>query len=366
MQVGCTQKLLTYLKKEPTPVQPELDPFYSWTATLLTLHRHKTIVVVHDASRCGFVLYGVTSKMLKNLNQLLLEGMQAMLEEEGIAPDVVQKYLQDGGATLCYTKTKDRSAVARLNKFSENVEFRAEKLCEDTLLQPQLLCRLNDDMIHVGKEYRFTRQLLRDEFAAHYPNQTVFACPMVTLDIRLHLKTPCHRRVRMPLRQSLHEFHNILQILFGWKAYHLHEFVLEPGQPLEMTMPQYSQFAQLDDWGNTDAEPMEWCISLAEVLEQYPHFWYVYDYGDDWEHEITLVSRETDTEFSAPQCILAVGDAPPENVGGPDGYAALQELLKYPARNGYAEAKRWLEESGWKPLNMEELQEKLRTQGRLW
>lgn len=29
MQIGCTQKLLTYLKKEPAALEPELDPFYS-------------------------------------------------------------------------------------------------------------------------------------------------------------------------------------------------------------------------------------------------------------------------------------------------------------------------------------------------
>lgn len=67
-----------------------------------------------------------------------------------------------------------------------------------------------------------------------------------------------------------------------------------------------------------------------------------------------------------PRCILAVGDAPPQDVGGPDGYAALQELLKHPEQKVSAEAKQWLKDSGWKPLEMEELQRKLHWQNHLW
>lgn len=78
MQIGCTQKLLTYLNREPEAVEEGMDAFYSWSATLLTIRRRKTIAVVHDASRCGFVLYGVTAKQLKQMDQLLIEGIPRM------------------------------------------------------------------------------------------------------------------------------------------------------------------------------------------------------------------------------------------------------------------------------------------------
>lgn len=359
MQIGCTQKLLAYLKQEPGAIEDELDAFYSWSATLLTIRRRKTIAVVHDASRCGFVLYGVTAKQLKQMDQLLIEGIRRMLEAECIAPEVVQEYLQGCGLAIRYTKTKNRSAVAHLNQFTQRVEQFAEGFDGEELFQPHILLRLNNYVLSAGKEYSLTRELLRDGFAAHYPHRTVFSCPMVTLDVRLHLHSPCCRRVRVPLRQSLSDFHEMLQILFGWKDYHLHSFELEPDLPLDITMPEYASLACQNDWGMWDTEPMERWILLSEVLEHHPHFWYIYDMGDRWEHEITLVSQENMTAFSGPQCILALGDAPPEDVGGPDGFAELLELLQHPEDPEYLAAKQWLEGTGWKPLDMEQLQNTL-------
>lgn len=359
MQIGCTQKLLAYLKREPEAVEEDMDDFYSWSATLLTIRRRKTIAVVHDASRCGFVLYGVTAKQLKQMDQLLIEGIRRMLEAECIAPEVVQEYLQGCGLAIRYTKTQNRSAVARLNQFTRRVEQFAEGFDGEELFQPHILLRLNNYVLSAGKEYSLTRELLRDGFAAHYPDRTAFLYPMVTLDVRLHLHSPCYRRIRVPLRQSLFDFHQTLQILFGWKDYHLHSFQLEPDLPLDITMPEYASLASMDDWGMCDTEPMERWILLSEVLEHHPHFWYIYDMGDRWEHEITLVSQENMTAFSGPQCILALGDAPPEDVGGPDGFAELQELLQHPEDPEYLAAKQWLEGTGWKPLDMEQLQNTL-------
>lgn len=94
MQIGCTQKLLAYLKRESVAIEEGMDAFYSWSATLLTIRRRKTIAVVHDASRCGFVLYGVTARQLKQMDQLLIEGIRRMLEAEGVVPEVLGEYLQ--------------------------------------------------------------------------------------------------------------------------------------------------------------------------------------------------------------------------------------------------------------------------------
>lgn len=62
MQIGCTKKLQDYLKEKISPVDVTIDPFFSWSASLVTVNRRKTIVIVNDYSRCGFVLYGVKAK----------------------------------------------------------------------------------------------------------------------------------------------------------------------------------------------------------------------------------------------------------------------------------------------------------------
>lgn len=62
MQFGCTKKLQDYLKRDISPVDQSADPFFSWSADLLTINRRKTISVVNDYTRCGFVLYGAAAK----------------------------------------------------------------------------------------------------------------------------------------------------------------------------------------------------------------------------------------------------------------------------------------------------------------
>ena len=97
MQIGCTKKLLDYLGQTDVVANPEIDPLLSWSANLLSLNRRKAIAVVNDASRYGFVLYGLTAKNRKELNTLLLQGVRACLEAEHIAPAIIDRYIADCG-----------------------------------------------------------------------------------------------------------------------------------------------------------------------------------------------------------------------------------------------------------------------------
>jgi len=67
MELACTKKLLEYIGVKPEKISAEVDPLFEWTANLMVVNRRKTIVVVHAASRCSFVLYGMTVKHLKKL-----------------------------------------------------------------------------------------------------------------------------------------------------------------------------------------------------------------------------------------------------------------------------------------------------------
>ena len=53
---------------------------------------------------------------------------------------------------------------------------------------------------------------------------------------------------------------------------------------------------------------------------------YVYDFGDDWIHEIRLEER-TNALMSVARCLDGEGMAPPEDCGGIGGYAHLKSLL---------------------------------------
>lgn len=97
MQLGCTKKLQDYLKRDISPADQLADPFFSWSADLLTINRRKAISIVNDCTRCGFVLYGVAAKTMKNLEQQIMDGIRTMLVADEIAPDLIDRYMEDCG-----------------------------------------------------------------------------------------------------------------------------------------------------------------------------------------------------------------------------------------------------------------------------
>ena len=124
MKLECTKKLLDYLgvKPEKTTSEPaESDSLCAWTANLLTLNRRKTIVAVNPASRCMFVLYGITAKHIPKMPELILEGIRQMLKSEYIRPEIIENYLDDCGKTVEFVPNSSRSVISVCNQACERV-----------------------------------------------------------------------------------------------------------------------------------------------------------------------------------------------------------------------------------------------------
>ncbi|SFK91032.1 plasmid pRiA4b ORF-3 family protein [Methylocapsa palsarum] len=69
---------------------------------------------------------------------------------------------------------------------------------------------------------------------------------------------------------------------------------------------------------------------------------YLYDFGDGWEHTIKI-KRLTDPEPGVlyPRLVEASGRCPPEDVGGPWGYAEMLEALADPNHERHEEMSEW-------------------------
>lgn len=351
MQIGCTKKLLDYLGQTDVVANPEIDPLLSWSANLLSLNRRKAIAVVNDASRYGFVLYGLTAKNRKELNTLLLQGVRACLEAEHIAPAIIDRYIADCGETIVYSKTANRSLVARLNKFCERVDWFSENMCTEEVLQRKLLIALNDDYLTTEKEYRTPYDLLAAGLSRRYGTENPYCCRAGVFDVMLKLETPCYRRIVIPLDCSFSQFHIALQTLFCWQNYHLHNFWLEtyPDGRLKETLvgsPREDEYE-----GETTCPDSD--VVLSEVFPERKKIIYNYDFGDDWIHEIVLAEMVEDYRYNYPQCLMAMGDAPPEDVGGPSGYADFLHILSDPKDPEYDCTKRWADGMRWLPFDME-------------
>ena len=84
---------------------------------------------------------------------------------------------------------------------------------------------------------------------------------------------------------------------------------------------------------------------LDEVLDDtgVKKLTYLYDFGDGWEHTIKI-ERLSDPEPGAayPRLIEASGRCPPEDVGGPWGYAEFLDAIDDPKHERHDEFKEWI------------------------
>ena len=110
------------------------------------------------------------------------------------------------------------------------------------------------------------------------------------------------RRFKAPAGIPFHTLHNILQVVMGWGNYHLYRF--DVGWKAFTTQPMAGEDHYSD-------EPID--AYLAEVGYQ---IFYEYDFGDRWEHILTL-EKFLVREVDEPLCIAGNRACPPEDSGGP-------------------------------------------------
>ena len=67
-------------------------------------------------------------------------------------------------------------------------------------------------------------------------------------------------------------------------------------------------------------------VSLEEIFPTYGEVVYEYDFGDSWEHTITLENVVKSNEFIA-TFDEGIGERPPEDVGGEGGYEEYLRIM---------------------------------------
>lgn len=119
---------------------------------------------------------------------------------------------------------------------------------------------------------------------------------------------------------TLVQLHYFIQGVMGWELAHLFSFHDNLGRF------EISQEAV-----------------LAHVCRPGDSLLYTYDFGDNWEHRIT-VEKEMKmlTSVSYPRCVAGGSACPPEDCGGPWGFADLLKTLAGPRKARRRELKDWL------------------------
>ena len=166
------------------------------------------------------------------------------------------------------------------------------------------------------------------------------------------------RRIEVPLGMRLDRLHTVLQAALGWTNSHLWEF---RARDVGWGIPD-------PGWrdGPRDASK----VTLLAVLEdtRVKSLTYLYDFGDGWEHTIKVEHIDAAaTGELYPRLLEATGRCPPEDIGGPPGYAEFLEAIADPDHERHDELTEWYD-ADFDPndVNVQALQERLAKLAKSW
>jgi hypothetical protein len=207
-------------------------------------------------------------------------------------------------------------------------------------LNPQELDKQIEHWIHLS------RQSARLEQQAALPrgHREVFQ-----LKIELEkAKPPIWRRVLVSSEMVLRELHLVVQRAMGWDNSHCYNFAVGSTwedrrcygnvELMNVDLIQQAMGEFVDDG----------CVRLDHILtEEKARMCYVYDFGDSWQHRITLekILAQPVKQAGVPRCIAGRRACPPEDVGGLPGYIYALDVLADPSHPRYAELSAWCGDS---------------------
>ena len=124
------------------------------------------------------------------------------------------------------------------------------------------------------------------------------------------------RRLLVPGGVRLNRLHEMFQAGMGWTNSHLHQFRI--GDAL------YG--SQFDEYPENELD--ERSVTVIGAVGKVRRFFYDYDFGDGWEHEV-VVEDITSWPYGLKHAVCVDGEraCPPEDVGGPGGYDDFVRVL---------------------------------------
>ena len=156
---------------------------------------------------------------------------------------------------------------------------------------------------------------------------------IISLKVTLRgTKPPVWRRLLAPASMTLADLHEAIQAAMGWEGGHLHVFDIDGRS--------YGDRSAVDDVADEKRMTLDG-VRRSSVAR----FAYTYDFGDDWEHTITIEKTLPAAQGRTyPACIAGKRACPPEDCGGPWGYQELLDIVADPAHPERAERLEWLGE----------------------
>ena len=161
--------------------------------------------------------------------------------------------------------------------------------------------------------------------------------PIARIRIELQeIEPKIWRRVDVPLSSTLLALHDFIQFAFRWTDSHLFEFEIGDRRYGQPEYPEYDRYA---DERLYKAATIRLKTVVDRGIEQ---FLYVYDFGDNWRHDLFIEEvRDGEPEVDYPAFVAGERRGPPEDVGGITGFMEFLEASRNPLHEEHEAVVRW-------------------------
>jgi hypothetical protein len=145
---------------------------------------------------------------------------------------------------------------------------------------------------------------------------------------------PISRRVLVTDNATLGDLHWIIQLSMGWTNSHLHQFIIDG---IYYSDPKFD----LDEYPDDVRD--EYRATLGQIVAgEGARFIYDYDFGDSWQHEISVEGiHPLRKDETYPRCVDGERACPPEDCGGVLGYANFLAAISDPSHPEHEELLEW-------------------------
>ena len=159
------------------------------------------------------------------------------------------------------------------------------------------------------------------------------------------------RIIRVGANITFERLHKIIQAAYNWQESHLYKFLLfKDGE--EREKPSFEIVIDKEDAANPKNSRLAHRAKLCDYLREYKHILYMYDFGDSWIHYIDVTDSGDDCKQDLPILMDGANDAPPEDCGGPEGFADFLKIIRKPKHEEYKEMKMWAKDQGWEHFDI--------------
>jgi hypothetical protein len=355
MQIALTKILAEAMEIKPASSHGDIPPLFTWTANWVKVWDNSRtgdmLVLVNNATRFVVAVYQVKRKDLKNVSEMMTAAIRNTLLAMNVNPEIVEAYMKLAGEVE-FVANHTRQATAWVNRAgmecASNVSWRyygASNIFNDTVGAKINYIPVSSSSKTGSKTDTFEPEKAMFTALAELTGKPIYKYRafeiLVTLDLYIYKAT---RRLIVPADIRFAQLHGVLQTAFHWEGCHLHDFEVFAGKSRR---PDIVVVMDEEARSYHDNAVLEDEHVLSDFFPQFKRIVYTYDMGDSWEHQIKLVRVIEEHNEKSPYLLEAIGQTPPEDVGGVGGFINFREIMMNPDHEEYEEMKEW---SGyWKP-----------------